>query len=526
MNASIAVDTDSGQLCCKVGRGSHYALHPLESFMQVTDGLGDPDRTPPEIVRFMLSRPSPNLAQFDWDRVTDACREMADAIQRDGIREMIHSHDGRSYLAYDPGVGKTLTSTLFMIHYGGPMLAVVPSNKVADFAHDILKYIGRRVVVIKTKKDIVPDTDDVFVVCSYTMVRDNPGVSAKKWRTVVVDEAHALKGNSQLTRVMTPMIHQARAALLMSGTPQLACPEELFRPFHMLYPEVFPSWERFVTRYCGGKVNKYGKWEARGTKNAEELELVKRKFMIRVRKENVTTFTLPPLTRTMLRFTLKDTEEIAEFEKLHTRLQELREWKKKAKSEREEMRVEGIQKTVGGELHRLSGMCKARLGAPWIVKYMKDHPDEKVSIFACYIPVVDYICAALKEAGIRYARVAGGISNDARDKTLKKVSDPNDKTYQAVVGTIQKFGVGANLEPGCTTIFLIEMHHSYMKQGECRAYRRNAVHHVRTFWFYADGTRDAYTLAQLQKKSHSNGQTIDGLPDDEIVFHETVDVLL
>ena len=40
--------------------------------------------------------------------------------------------------------------------------------------------------------------------------------------------------------------------MLLSGTPSVSCPADLFPQVSALAPKTFPSWEAFVDRYCGG----------------------------------------------------------------------------------------------------------------------------------------------------------------------------------------------------------------------------------------------------------------------------------
>ena len=82
------------------------------------------------------------------------------------------------------------------------------------------------------------------------------------------------------------MLHRAPHALLMSGTPQLSRPEELYTQLHAVAPGRFGTYRGFTARHCGGEQGRFG-WECRGATNIEELRDKMAPYVIRELKEVV-----------------------------------------------------------------------------------------------------------------------------------------------------------------------------------------------------------------------------------------------
>jgi SWI/SNF-related matrix-associated actin-dependent regulator of chromatin subfamily A-like protein 1 len=67
---------------------------------------------------------------------------------------------------------------------------------------------------------------------------------------------------------------------MLSGTPALSRPAELFTQIRMIDWKIFPAKRQYEVRYCAGRMGRYG-FEAKGQSNAEELKAVMDKIMIR-----------------------------------------------------------------------------------------------------------------------------------------------------------------------------------------------------------------------------------------------------
>ena len=76
---------------------------------------------------------------------------------------------------------------------------------------------------------------------------------------VIADESHYLKNMSaKRTLVIVPILKNARRVLLLTGTPAVSRPCELYAQLDAVGKPVFPDFKPFGMRYCAGhKVRLY-----------------------------------------------------------------------------------------------------------------------------------------------------------------------------------------------------------------------------------------------------------------------------
>lgn len=115
-------------------------------------------------------------------------------------------------------------------------------------------------------------------------------IDKKKFRFVIADEAHYLKSrDSQRSKYLVPVLMKCKRILLLSGTPILARPYEIYNLIRIIRPDIFYSFKTFGMRYCSPRETYYGvDWS--GSANMSELHLMlERGIMIRRLKSEVLT---------------------------------------------------------------------------------------------------------------------------------------------------------------------------------------------------------------------------------------------
>jgi SWI/SNF-related matrix-associated actin-dependent regulator 1 of chromatin subfamily A len=118
-------------------------------------------------------------------------------------------------------------------------------------------------------------------------------------KAIIADEVHFLKNvSTKRTTNLTPLLRQSQILILLTGTPALAKPKELFTIVHLLRPDVFTNFYEFGARYCNPKPSMWRKGlDFEGASFIRELHfLLTTNFMIRRLKKDVLT-QLPPKTR-------------------------------------------------------------------------------------------------------------------------------------------------------------------------------------------------------------------------------------
>lgn len=66
---------------------------------------------------------------------------------------------------------------------------------------------------------------------------------------------------------------KALRVILLTGTPALSRPAELFSQIRIIDSKMFPNYRDFAIRYCDGKQGKYS-FEAKGCTNSGELAVI------------------------------------------------------------------------------------------------------------------------------------------------------------------------------------------------------------------------------------------------------------
>jgi SWI/SNF-related matrix-associated actin-dependent regulator 1 of chromatin subfamily A len=228
-----------------------------------------------------------------WDTLYD--------YQRDAIRRVVTVYESRALLADDMGLGKTRSGLAWLdLYKETPTLVLCPSYLRFHWAHGIQEHLGKEAAVLRQKKRLdVLETSNVHIV-SYDMLH---GLPARAYATILCDESHYLKNRlAKRTKAAMPLLKRAAHVLLLSGTPALNRPVELFTQLHALRPRWFPTYTKFAYRYCAAKLTQYG-LDVRGASNQDELHFIlSRGLMIRRRKEDL--LDLPPKTRETWRLEL------------------------------------------------------------------------------------------------------------------------------------------------------------------------------------------------------------------------------
>ena len=95
----------------------------------------------------------------------------------------------------------------------------------------------------------------------------------------------------------------ATRVILLTGTPALAKPIELYNQIFAIDNNLFPNRHRFGVRYCEAVKQKFG-WVYNGNANMQELKyILKNTIMIRRLKSEVLT-DLPPKMRKIIHIRL------------------------------------------------------------------------------------------------------------------------------------------------------------------------------------------------------------------------------
>ncbi|KRY80078.1 SWI/SNF-related matrix-associated actin-dependent regulator of chromatin subfamily A-like protein 1 [Trichinella pseudospiralis] len=210
------------------------------------------------------------------------------------------SRKGRLLIADEMGLGKTVEALAVASYYRNewPLLVVCPSSMKYTWVEEIenrLPFVNsNQIVVLNTGRDSLPNSSDCSVlITSYDfMVNQSEALIGRKFSIVILDESHNIKNfRTQRYKVATKLLKAAKRVILLSGTPALSKPSELFTQIDCIAPRMFKNFLEFGQRYCNPKMIKLGSktvYDYSGASNLEELQLIlKETIMLRRTKDQV-----------------------------------------------------------------------------------------------------------------------------------------------------------------------------------------------------------------------------------------------
>ena len=169
---------------------------------------------------------------------------------------------GRMLLADEMGVGKTIQAICIasIFKENWPVLIVAPSSLKFNWRDELLHWLKgdniqkQDIQIFKSgKDDFKPNAK--FYILSYDLCsRISEKLIAKNFNFAIADEAHYIKNvDAQRTMVLIPVFQRCKRLLLLTGTPIMSRPVELFPILKSLRPDIFSNFKTFGQRYCDPK---------------------------------------------------------------------------------------------------------------------------------------------------------------------------------------------------------------------------------------------------------------------------------
>ena len=132
------------------------------------------------------------------------------------------------------------------------------SNTIRKLCHDCSD-IEDYIQVIENSKQPI-NRDAKIIISSYDLLSKNiDELEHHEFKVVIADESHLLKTSKALrTKSATRLMQHSKRVILLSGTPALSRPSELFSQLQIVSPNVFNNFHDFGMRYCSGKYCLWG----------------------------------------------------------------------------------------------------------------------------------------------------------------------------------------------------------------------------------------------------------------------------
>ncbi|CAD5115905.1 DgyrCDS4840 [Dimorphilus gyrociliatus] len=413
-------------------------------------------------------------------------------FQREGV-EFVISKNGRGIIADEMGLGKTIQAITLAIFYKSewPLLVITPSSVRFSWKQQILQWYPSLDkddinVAVSAKDD--PTKGLVNIVSYDLMIRHKMDFIRQGFKVVIVDECHLIKNNKAMrTQIAMAVIHQAKRAILLSGTPALSRPAELYTQIAAVRQNLFSSFPDFAYRYCDAKQSNWG-LDTSGSSNLGELQiLLERTIMIRRLKRNVMD-QLPAKTRQLITL---DNSAV----KIDKRLKEAKD---KLKVTKNQERRGAIM-----EYFRATGAVKIKAITQYVSEMLE--MDKKFIIFAHHQVILDAIENSVVEKERKYIRIDGSTNPEQRHFFVQQFQ--NDDSVRVAILSITAANSGLNLTAASLVIFSeLFWNPGILVQAEDRAHRIGQKDCVNIQYLVAENTADDLLWPMIQKKLNILGE--------------------
>ncbi|XP_024895343.1 DNA annealing helicase and endonuclease ZRANB3 isoform X2 [Pteropus alecto] len=453
---------------------------------------------------------SEHYKQLDF--LPDKLREKLLPFQKDGITFALR-RNGRCMIADEMGLGKTIQAIAIAYFYKEewPLLIVVPSSLRYPWTEEIEKWIPElgpeEINVIQNKTDVGRISISKVTVLGYGLLTTDAealvdALNNQNFNVVIVDESHYMKSrNATRSKILLPIVQKAKRAILLTGTPALGRPEELFMQIEALFPQKFGTWTDYAKRYCNAHIRYFGKrsqWDCRGASNLSELHQLLSDIMIRRLKTEVLT-QLPPKIRQRIPFDLPS----AAAKELNTSFEE---WEKLMRAPNP-----GATETVMGLItHIFKQTAIAKAGAVKdYIKMMLHNDSLKFLVFAHHLNMLQACTEAVIENKTRYVRIDGSVPSSERIYLVNQFQ--KDPETRVAILSIQAAGQGLTFTAATHVVFAeLYWDPGHIKQAEDRAHRIGQCSSVNIHYLIANGTLDTIMWGMLNRKAQVTGSTLNG----------------
>jgi len=304
------------------------------------------------------------------------------------------------------------------------------------------------------------------------------------------------------TKAFRALASEIGSVVLLSGTPLLSRPSELYSLLNIIDPARWTNWYEYATKYCNLHQTRWG-MDSSGVSNAEELHSLIKRYFIRREKKDVLA-ELPPKVFVDIPVQL-DTKTKKEYDSAATDLANyLRDYA--GKKNREIERSMAAEKlTQLNILRKLSAMGKINTASELIESIVDS--GEKVLVFSSFRDPLKLLQEKIKAQSVM---ITGETPVGERGEIVNAFQ--NDDSIKVFLGGIKSAGVGITLTKASSVIFL---DYSFNPADHAQAYARadrigNKAKSINVYYLHAKGTIDEDLKEMIDNKQEIFETIIEG----------------
>lgn len=359
--------------------------------------------------------------------------------------------------------------------------------------------------MIKNTKAI--DSKASIWIISYTMATNiEQLLKTKSFNMVIVDESHYLKNTlAKRTQKLVPILQRSKRIILLSGTPVLSRPAELFPQVSCIRPDIFNSFRAYAERFCDPKVL-FNRTDYSGAAHMRELNImISSTLMIRRLKSEVLA-ELPSKIRQKIEIPVSQ-ENCKDIRKSYF------DMKKKAKDMANDINSSREGDLFLSNAYKLTALAKLK-GVSEYVSYLIQN-DCKFIIFGHHMDMLDAIEETVTKEKVKYIRIDGSTNEKKRHQGIEIFQ--TDKECKVAILGILAAGQGITLT-AASTVVMAEMAWTpgVMIQAEDRAHRIGQAKSVNIHYLFGPGTLDEFIWPKVHAKLTVITGALDGTDNIDI----------
>ncbi|KAL4460802.1 hypothetical protein ABPG72_005650 [Tetrahymena utriculariae] len=434
----------------------------------------------------------------------------------------------RLLIGDEMGVGKTLQALCIAYIYKDewPLLIICPSCLRFTIKQEIINwfsdYIDTKLIQVISKGSDQLEKKSEIVIISFDVVNNlSQVIQLKKFQTCIIDEAHYLKSlDSQRSKTIVPLVEKMKNAILLTGTPALSRPKELFNILKIIRPDIFQDFITFAYRYCNPRVNKIINCiNYDGCDNELELNFIlQERIMIRRLKEQIlpdlppkrrkkVLIEIPQGSKTKINQVVKSANKKL-FQIYVAKQMESQYLDNEFQNMKEEQENQDQMKATFNFVYQETGLAK--LDA--VKEYLQDLMDSQVKliIFAHHQQVLDRIEKMVKcDFKRQYIRIDGNVKQEERVNLVNSFQTVPNITVAIL--SLQAASHGITLTASSHVIFA-ELYPTpaVMLQAEDRSHRINQNNNVLCHYLLGKDTIDEDIFNLLMQKYMVTSSILDG----------------
>lgn len=431
----------------------------------------------------------PDAPEADLSGVDDKLVSNLMPFQRAGVNFAIAKR-GRLLLADDMGLGKTMQAICIAAFYRKewPLLVVVPSSVRFTWEQAFLRWLPslspENINVVVSGKGRL--TAGLVNIVSFDLLSKLERQLKTSFKVVIIDESHFLKNmKTARCRAAVPILKIAKRVILLSGTPAMSRPAELYTQIIAVKPTFFPQFHVFGLRYCDAKRLPWG-WDYSGSSSLGELKLLLEEAVMLRRLKSDVLSQLPAKQRKMVvvnpgRISARTRAALDAAAKEMT--------SDKTKKQQKEALIVFFNKTAEAKV-------------PCVIEYILDLLEsgrEKFLVFAHHKVVLDAVTKALERKNIQYIRIDGSTPSADREELCQQFQLSEGHTVAVL--SITAANMGLTFSSADLVVFAeLFWNPGVLIQAEDRVHRIGQTSSVGIHYLVAKGTADDYLWPLIQEK--------------------------